>query len=176
MKTKTSIILLFISLAVFNVKSQNVELSKMCDTKRNQFLTNLSKELTLTFGPGYYDIINGIPEISDKKKFQVENDNRLEIQKNKNREYYEITFPYDTTKVTLDWNYASKVQIWSDTGTPMGISFGNGMGINFLFDSVDAIKRMKTTIPFQVAPNMNNQDLNPRKNEIKEFKEKMNQK
>lgn len=59
----------------------------------------------------------------------------------------------------LEWNFASKVSIWSDTGTLMGLIFGNGMGVNFLFNTVEDVKKEKIKILIQETT-VRNLDLN----------------
>lgn len=35
--------------------------------------------------------------------------------------------------VKFDFGFAARVRIWKDTGEPLDVIFGNGMGRNFLF-------------------------------------------
>ena len=127
-------------------------LGKMPKTEREAYLIKLGKEVTKAFGPGYYREYKQ-PIISKPKKFK-DNDMRPEIQANIGRKYYVVTFLYDPSKETLDWNHASQVEIWKDTGEPMGATFGNGYGKDFIFDSYEEQLRSpdKTIVPYQQAP------------------------
>ncbi len=178
MKTKIIFALMIFFLMGMNLHAQTkkINIKNMCDVERNQYLTDLAKELTLTFGPEYYQIIKGTPKISELKKFETGEDTRVAITKNAGKEFYEITLPYDTTKIILDWDYASKVQIWSDTGSPIAIIFGNGMGLNFLFDDLNTIKKSKKIVPLQQADNKREYDLIPSEEDIKEYKKYLDKK
>lgn len=69
-------------------------------------------------------------------------------QKNKQGEST-VIFTYDSTSIRFAFGYAAKVRIWKDTGKPLDVIFGNGMGRNFLFQDFQkqpnhsAKKRMK---------------------------------
>lgn len=41
---------------------------------------------------------------------------KQEIIRNIGREYYLVTFPYDKSKETLDFDFSAEVKIWKDTG------------------------------------------------------------
>lgn len=94
-----------------------------------------AKNVAATFGPAY------VPYFKDSKisahVFQRNDygDNHRKIRKRIGREYFEITFSYDTTTVRFAFDYAAKVRIWKDTGEPLDVIFGNGMGRNFFFKS-----------------------------------------
>jgi hypothetical protein len=124
----------------------------MTKESREAYLIALGRQVTRDFGPGYYREF-GAPVISEEEQFQDCYDMRPEIQKNNGREYYMVTFLYDPSKETLEWNFASQVEIWKDTGEPMGVIFGNGYGINFFFRSYQrqlrSIKRK--IIPYSQA-------------------------
>lgn len=106
----------------------------------------------MTFGPAYVPFVKDV-EVSGGQVFQKEDygDSFPEIRKQIGREYYTITFTYDSTSVRFAFNYAAKVRIWKDTDTPLDVIFGNGMGRNFLFKSFkkqtkySSPKRKKTT-------------------------------
>lgn len=143
----TTILLMFF----FEVFPQDRQPKKMDRKERGKYLTDIGKELTKTYGPEYYREY-GKPIISKTKKFKTD-DHRIEISKNTGRKYYEITFPYDQAKEKLEWDYASKIGVWKDSGEPFLILFGNGAGINFFFKSHRA--RMQTGIeqvPYEQAP------------------------
>lgn len=135
----------------FRALPQDREPKKMYGKEREKYLIDTGKELTKIYGPEYYREY-GKPIISKIKKFKTD-DHRIEISKNTGRKYYEVTFPYDREKERLEWDYASKIGIWKDSGEPFVILFGNGAGLNFFFQSHQA--RMQTgieRIPYEQAP------------------------
>lgn len=131
--------------------AQTKSLSEMDESQRNDSLTNMATQITKIFGPGYYRP-NVTPLISEGR-FESD-DEREEIRKNINRKYYLITFPCDTTKEILDFNYTAQVRVWKDTGEPLDIVFGNGYGKNFLFQSYKKqieSRSITDTIPYEQA-------------------------
>lgn len=146
-------LILFILSIMFcaGTMAQTKSLSDMDESQRNDSLINIATQITKIFGPGYYRP-NVTPLISEES-FESD-DERKEIQKNINRKYYIITFPCDTTKEILDFNYTSQVEIWKDTGEPLSIIFGNGYGKNFLFKSYKKqieSRSITDTIPYEQA-------------------------
>lgn len=139
--------LLYIGCCVFLMGCMHkTTFSQMNKEQREEYLIALGKELTLTFGPDYYSE-QGTPVISEGV-FESEGNDRPEIQRNVGRAYYQITFPTDR----LDFNYASEVRIWKDTGEPLAVIFGNGYGKTFLFISYEEQIRQKDsirTIPYE---------------------------
>lgn len=121
----------------------------------NKEIIETAKNVTMTYGPAYVPFFRDA-KISEVQVFQREDygDSFPEIKKQIGRKYYTVTFTYDSTSVKFAFNYAAKVRIWEDTGEPMDVIFGNGMGRNFLFlnfkeqTNHSAKKRMK------VAPNL----------------------
>ena len=132
MKKNFSYLLLLSSLLFMlplcSIFSQEVDLRKMDEVTRTQYLTQLAKEVTKNFGPGYYRK-DSKPVITEGV-FQTKYDNEI-YTKHIGREYYVVKFPYDTKKELLEWDYTSKVDIWKDTGEPLLVTFGNGMGKHF---------------------------------------------
>ena len=148
-----SILLLFIlavTMSSCGTSRPNL-LGKMPKAEREAYLIKLGKEVTKAFGPGYYREYKQ-PLISKPEKFK-DNDMRPEIQANIGRKYYVVTFLYDPSKEKLDWDFASKVEIWQDTGEPMGAIFGNGYGRDFIFDSYEEQLRWpdRPITPYQQA-------------------------
>ena len=111
---------------LLSISAQNLE--KMDSVQRNKYLIDLSSEVIKTMGPGYYR--NTHPTISEG--VFKSNDGRAKIKKNIGRKYYEIKYPYDKSKETLEFDFSAKVRIWKDTGEPCDVIFGNGYGKNFL--------------------------------------------
>lgn len=112
---------------LLSISAQNLE--KMDSVQRNKYLIDLSSEVIKTMGPGYYR--NTHPTISEG--VFKSNDGRAKIKKNIGRKYYEIKYPYDKSKETLEFDFSAKVRIWKDTGEPCDVIFGNGYGKNFSF-------------------------------------------
>lgn len=146
--------LLIISIVSFyNAFAQNVNLKTMDEKQKNEYLIEKGKEACKKFGPGYYRkdaypiITEGVFKSDDK---------RTEVVKNIGREYYIVTFPYDKSKETLDFNYSSMVKIWKDSGEPLEIIFGNGHGKNFLFlsykEQIDS-RAIIDVVPYQQSVN-----------------------
>lgn len=82
------------------------------------------------------------------------NDKRQEVAKNIGREFYEITYFYDKSKETLDFDFSAKVKVWKDTGEPLEVIFGNGYGRNFFFITYDALMKERSIIeqvPYEQA-------------------------
>lgn len=151
------IILLFIPafIMISCSTSEPNSLGKMTRANREAYMISLGNEVTRAFGPGYYRKYKR-SHISKAKKFQ-DGDMRPEIQKNIGRRYYTVTFLYDPSKEVLEWNFASKVDIWQDTGEPIEVVFGNGYGINFLFQSYEEQLRSinRKVVPYQQVKSAN---------------------
>lgn len=151
MKIKNVLLILLSIVSYTVVCAQNTDLGKLSEQERQEYLIELGKDLTKTFGPGYYREYKE-PIILEVEKFS-DNDKRPEIQKNIGREYYTVIFPYDESKEELDFPYASRVRVWKDTGEPLDVTFGNGYGKNFLFTSYKTMKMLNRDeqVPYQQA-------------------------
>lgn len=130
-----SIVLLAIIFYIANIEAQEIDLNKMTETARKEYLLKIAKEVTQNFGPGWYrDSV--IPSISDLMVFDerpMSETPQLDLSKNIGRKYYIVTFDYDEkTRRKYVWSYASKVRIWADNGEPLAITFGNTYGVHFL--------------------------------------------
>lgn len=88
---------------LLSISAQNLE--KMDSVQRNKYLIDLSSEVIKTMGPGYYR--NTHPTISEG--VFKSNDGRAKIKKNIGRKYYEIKYPYDKSKETLEVNFSSSL-------------------------------------------------------------------
>lgn len=131
----------------WRVYDQKIELDKMPESDRANYLIDMGQKLTHIFGPDYYRAY-GEPIISDIMIFESD-DKRKEIQNNVGRSFYEVAFPYDKTKEILEWEYASKIRVWADNGEPFEITFGNGYGINFFFESWETLAHAIKPVPYQ---------------------------
>lgn len=113
-----------VTFSLMGMSAQTVNLGKMNEKERNEYLVKLSKEVIKNFGPDYYRDLP--PTIEEGKN------DYLKGKDIEGREYYCVTFPYDKTKEILDFPYSAYVKIWKDTGEPFSVIFGNGWGRNFL--------------------------------------------
>jgi len=137
-------IILFTVLTIFafHLSAQDIDLQKLSEKKRNKHLVETAKEVTMAFAPEYYreykkPIILG-PYDYDPSKFpSLENRNQYI-----GRSYYVVIIPYDFSKENLDRDYAARIQIWADDGTPMTfIASGSEILIHFLRTSFKQIKQ-----------------------------------
>lgn len=142
-----SIFLLVVILFSTNIEAQDMNLGKMPEIKRNEYLLMKSKEVVANFGPEWYRD-NMTVEISSLCVFKEDYDKRPEIQRNVGRKYYTLTFRYKQKQP--DYYFAFEVSIWEDNGEPEGIIFGNNFGLNFLFEPYSSLvkKREKYQIPY----------------------------
>lgn len=148
-------VLIFSLMFGLNAIAQTSDLGKMSMESRNNYLINIANNVSKTFGPDYVKYF-GQPVISEVIKLDKNDfgDSKEEFRKNIGREYYVITFPYDNSKVKLDFDFAAKVRVWKDTGEPLDVVFGNGYGRNFLLLSYAHQTMARNTIevvPFQQA-------------------------
>ncbi len=148
---KILLALTFILFSVGKTFGQCSNLENMNQEQRENYLIATSNEVIKTFGPDYYRD-NQKPTISGPEKF-CSGDKRTEIAKNVGREYYIITYPYDKSKETLDFDFSSEVKIWKDTGEPLDVTFGNGHGKSFLFIPYKQQKMLDVNdkVPYQQA-------------------------
>ena len=128
---------LFIIVFVWGIMSlyaQSLKLNKHFEDSDKKTLIRTAKNVAMTFGPAYVPYFKEA-NVSDVQVFKKEDygDSFSEIQKQFGRKYYTITFTYDSTAVKFDFGFAARVRIWKDTGEPLDVIFGNGMGRNFLF-------------------------------------------
>lgn len=111
--------------------SQGVNLEEMKESKRIAYLKKKSKEVIMNFGPSYYRKKQK-PSVSQVKEYDPEGSTHpIKIQ-NEGRKYYRVTYTYDKTEESMPFWYAAEVDIWADTGEPVRVNFGNGMGKTFL--------------------------------------------
>ena len=142
MYMKKSIFLSFLLSSCLFVTAQSLDLQKLSEKKRNKHLVETAKEVTMAFAPEYYreykkPIILG-PYDYDPSKFpSLENRNQYI-----GRSYYVVIIPYDFSKENLDRDYAARIQIWADDGTPMTfMASGSEILIHFLRTSFKQIKQ-----------------------------------
>lgn len=123
-------------LMVTTLSAQPLASSSCADICQKDALITAARSVANTFGPAYVPFFKGA-EISEMRIFQKDDygDNHRKIRKQFGKAYYEVVFTYDSTAVRFAFDYAAKVRIWKDTGEPLDVIFGNGMGRNFLFKS-----------------------------------------
>ncbi len=116
------------------VKAQGIGLINKKPFERNKYLISVAFEVTKRIGPDWYR--KGIiPEVSDTTTmFDITKGINADakIYSNYGRKYYTVTLWYDeSTQKELTYQYASKVDIWEDSGKPLGITFGSMKGWAF---------------------------------------------
>lgn len=123
-------------LMVTTLSAQPLAPRSCADVCQEDALITAARSVANTFGPAYVPFFKGA-EISEMRIFQKDDygDNHRKIRKQFGKAYYEVVFTYDSTAVRFAFDYAAKVRIWKDTGEPLDVIFGNGMGRNFLFKS-----------------------------------------
>lgn len=147
---KKIIFILSVILGTVALYAQSLNSSKRSEAFSKSSLIETAKNVAMTYGPAYVAYFKSV-NVSDIQVFQKEDygDCFPEIKKQIGRKYYTVTFTYDSTSVKFAFDYAAKVRIWEDTGEPLDVIFGNGMGRNFLFlnfkeqTNHSAQKRMK---------------------------------
>lgn len=134
--------LLLLALVALTVQAQYADLQKLSEKKRNKHLVKTAKEVTMAFAPEYYreykkPVILG-PYDYDPSKFpSLENRNQFI-----GRSYYVVIIPYDFSKENLDRDYAARIQIWADDGTPMTfMASGSEMLLHFLHTPFKQLKQ-----------------------------------
>ncbi|MDR0333129.1 MAG: hypothetical protein LBI15_06650 [Dysgonamonadaceae bacterium] len=169
MKTIKKIILGFLLCVSYNTISIAQNLSSMPIAQRDSLLISIAKEVVLKYGPDYYREYQE-PEII-RKQIPLEGD---VTGGNAGRYGYVITFLYDPSKETLEWDYAARVGIWEDTGRPSGVSFGNGLGLTIPEVSLRSSDEVIETIPYQQSIraiyDFNNSDPNQMPQNIDELR------
>ena len=129
-----SLVVAFLCSLQIAAQSTVSNLSEMYYPDRNAYLIEKAKEVIMNFAPDYYREYRA-PEFSGIETLEGWGEHDGE-------KYYTVTFLYDKTKETLEWNYAARVHIMEKDGEPWGIECGNGMGIHFFKESYrDWIKR-----------------------------------
>lgn len=118
-----------------------VELKEMSKKERKQYLVSIAKEVTLAFAPDYYrDYKN--PIILGPYSYDVNAWDFDEKERFIGREYYTVVIPYDFQKENLENDFAAKVQIWADDGTPMAFQSGGATYIlHFMCTSFEQYKK-----------------------------------
>ena len=106
--------------------------------QRDSLLISIAKEAVLMHGPDYYRdkfppiieryLLSPPPNIGEIKIHPTE-------EKMIGRTFYSVTFLYDKTEERLSKDYATIVSICANTGNPVRIWFGNGMGRSISEDS-----------------------------------------
>ena len=115
MRTLSLVVALLCSLQI-TAQPNVCNLRKMSESDRNAFLITKAKEVVLNFGPDYYreyrePEISGIETLEERKYTEFNGE-----------KYYTVTFRYDKTKETLEWDYAARVHIMEKDGSESGDS------------------------------------------------------
>ena len=126
------LILFFVcAFALMEVTAQ-INLGKMSEKDRNEYLINLSREVAKNFGPGYNTDLQPTIEVMKYQVQKYEDGRRTYDEHLDGCEYYKVTFLYDETKERLSRPYSAYVNILKDTGEPIDVMFGNGWGKDFV--------------------------------------------
>lgn len=149
-------------------------LDSMPVAQRDSLLISIAKEFIMKNGPDYYREYK--PPVISHKKYEAYPDRR-----NDGRKYYTVTFLYDPAEETLYWDFAAKAEIWADNGNIIGVTFGNGIGVEVKEEGYDWRKStIIHHIPYQdfSQPNYSGVTYNipdslaDKPEKIKEFEEK----
>ena len=141
MYMKKSIFLSFLLSSCLFVTAQSLDLQKLSEKKRNKHLVETAKEVVMAFAPKHYreykrPIILG-PYDYDPSQFGFEGKEKFV-----GRQFYVVIIQYDFRKETLNNDFAAKVGIWADDGTPMTIESGSqNLIIHFLCTSFEQYKK-----------------------------------
>lgn len=130
-----SIAIVAMMVCSLSMSAQTVNFKAMRPEKRNEYMIKLAKEIIMNFGPGYYREVEEPKVLEEIKTFDVPEGCDEEQMRCNGRKYYEVQMVYDKNKERLAWGYAAKVRIWADDGEPFYVTFGNGMGVNFIYRS-----------------------------------------
>lgn len=113
--------------------AQKIDLSKMDEKSRNEYLINKAHEVTKAFGPEYYRP-NAIGVISEVQIYamperDIKNAKDWELS-NLGRNFYIVKFP---TRELLYNRFTSKVEIWEDDGQPKEVQIGcSDLSVEFM--------------------------------------------
>lgn len=117
---KRSLVFLFF-LCMYSIGFVSAQdLRKLPPTERERMILKLAKEALLKYGDEEYYKASLTPQIT------------TEVMSGGvyvGREFYVVTYPYDTTNYIMEKNFAAQVKIFSDTGKIGFIMFGDGWGM-----------------------------------------------
>ena len=126
-----NIFIVLLCVSYHAVTAQNLD--SMPSSKRDSILISIAKEAILKYGPDYYrEYAKPIIErniISLKGEMNPTGINAGRIS-------YQLTYLYDKTEETLEWDYAAKVSIWADTWHPSRVQIGTGF-IRIIPEDID---------------------------------------
>lgn len=129
MKNLIIAVLLVLALFVAEAKTKRVNLDRLSEKKRTEYLISKAKEVVMHFGHRYYrEYVAPVIErgISGTSKASVP---QSYMEANANRSYYKVGYLYDRSKERFWGDYSAEVYIWVDTGEAFSVMFGNGHGI-----------------------------------------------
>lgn len=150
---KKIIFLLSVILGTTALYAQSLNSNKRSERSNKSTLIETAKNVAMTYGSAYVPYFKDAL-VSDVQVFQKEDygDSFPEIRRQIGRKYYTVTFAFDTATVRFAFDYAAKVRIWKDTGEPLDVIFGNGMGRNFLFLSFKEQTNHSAKKKMKIAP------------------------
>ena len=152
---KYLVCLSLLCLSLCAADAQAVRLGRLCPKARRTMLIRIARDVAQTLGPGYAPYF-GTPIVSRPKRLTQDDyaADAPEVRRCLGRTYYTVTFPYDTAVVRFDFDFAAEVRIWKDTGAPLDVTFGNGMGRNFFSLSYEEQTRSPSetrVVPLQTS-------------------------
>lgn len=119
----------------FRTLGKGVDLDKMSEKRRINYLVRETKKIVMRYGPGFYRPSEA-PEISRYVAGEKKSKLHSEIARaNKGRAYYVVTYPYDETEESFYANFSTRLFFWADNGAPIMVMFGGG----WYFDLEDPI-------------------------------------
>jgi hypothetical protein len=114
------IILTILLCASYNVLTMAQDLRSMPIAQRDSLLIAIAREVVLTYGPDWYREY-GDPIIRREVR-------PAEAGADAGRGILFVRFLYDRTLEELEWDFAAEVNFREDTGRPVAVIFGNGLG------------------------------------------------
>lgn len=139
-----SVLVLFVAEA----KTRRVNLDRLTEKKRTEYLISKAKEVVMRYGPGYYrDYAAPVieREVFDTSKVGAP---QSFLEENANRVQYIVKYPYDKSKERFFGEYSAEVGFWADSGEPYTVTFGNGWGFGLFQFTEEEIKSGKHVMPY----------------------------
>lgn len=130
--------------AALGASAQDVNLDKMPEAKRNDYLLREAKELVKKIASPFYREVAARPTI--KRVIMTQEDN-LGEPGYVGRIYYTVTFPYDENVESFHLGYSSRVSFWGHNGKAFGLSYGDGRMSPIMLDDPEFRKRMESNGP-----------------------------
>lgn len=133
------------------VTAQSIDLQKLSERKRNKQVAETAKEVVMVLAPDHYreykkPIVMGPYDYDARKYEHIPNRDQYIGKK-----YYIVIIPYDFAKENLDYDFAAKVAVWADDGTPMSFQAGSSR-YTISFQTITFEERLKEGLPEEIRP------------------------